>query len=112
MLLIQGSMFYKHKKENLLKSVFFRVSCDNCHASTKSLYHLTMSDASIRNFCSYKCVMLFQTQFAKAPIVLAEPLVLNSDHQQKTKTYSNKKKKGTLIISYYDKYYMIHNIFR
>ncbi|XP_064627883.1 zinc finger MYM-type protein 3-like isoform X2 [Lineus longissimus] len=40
-----------------------RVSCDQCHKHVPAQYHLTMSDASVRNFCSYTCVVAFQAQF-------------------------------------------------
>lgn len=33
-------------------------------------YHLTMSDASIRNFCTYQCVMSFQNRYNKRPLTL------------------------------------------
>ena len=39
------------------------VACDQCRQSAPAQYHLTMSDASVRNFCSYACVMAFQGQF-------------------------------------------------
>lgn len=39
------------------------VSCDQCSKSSPAQYHLTMSDASVRNFCSYNCVVIFQKQF-------------------------------------------------
>ena len=42
------------------------VVCDQCHKCVPAQYHLTMSDASVRNFCSYQCVMAFQSQFAAA----------------------------------------------
>lgn len=29
-----------------------------------------MSDATIRNFCSYKCVMNFQAQYTRSPITI------------------------------------------
>lgn len=41
--------------------------------SSQPMYHLTMSDATTRNFCSYGCVMAFQNQFAKKPLTLNEP---------------------------------------
>lgn len=44
--------------------------CDNCTAMATPQYHLTMSDASMRNFCTYQCVMQFQSQFARAPLTL------------------------------------------
>lgn len=34
----------------------------------QSQYHLTMSDASIRNFCTYQCVMSFQSRFSNLPL--------------------------------------------
>jgi len=39
------------------------VACDQCHKLGPAQYHLTMSDASVRNFCSYPCVAAFQGQF-------------------------------------------------
>ena len=39
------------------------VVCDQCRKYVPAQYHLTMSDASVRNFCSYTCVMQFQAQF-------------------------------------------------
>jgi hypothetical protein len=39
------------------------VACDQCRKFVPAQYHLTMSDASVRNFCSYNCVMAFQSQF-------------------------------------------------
>jgi len=40
------------------------VMCDQCRSLVPAQYHLTMSDASVRNFCSYTCVAAFQAQFA------------------------------------------------
>ena len=40
-----------------------KVTCDFCTKISPAQYHLTMSDASVRNFCSYQCVMGFQAQF-------------------------------------------------
>ncbi|PNF15626.1 hypothetical protein B7P43_G15971 [Cryptotermes secundus] len=42
-----------------------RIKCDLCNSVAQAQYHLTMSDATIRNFCSYQCVMSFQGQYAK-----------------------------------------------
>ena len=39
------------------------IKCDQCKKAAPAQYHLTMSDASVRNFCSYNCVMAFQGQF-------------------------------------------------
>lgn len=44
--------------------------CDQCDSLTTPQYHLTMSDASMRNFCTYQCVMSFQSQFSRAPLTL------------------------------------------
>ena len=41
------------------------VTCDHCHKAAPAQYHLTMSDASVRNFCTYPCVMAFQGQFSQ-----------------------------------------------
>ena len=40
------------------------VACDQCRRLGPAQYHLTMSDASVRNFCSYGCVMSYQSQFS------------------------------------------------
>ena len=40
-----------------------KVTCDFCIKFAPAQYHLTMSDASVRNFCTYQCVMGFQAQF-------------------------------------------------
>uniref|UniRef100_A0A2A4K607 TRASH domain-containing protein n=1 Tax=Heliothis virescens TaxID=7102 RepID=A0A2A4K607_HELVI len=42
-----------------------RTKCDMCKRSSLAQYHLTMSDATVRNFCSYQCVMTFQGQYSK-----------------------------------------------
>ncbi|RZF34921.1 hypothetical protein LSTR_LSTR011415 [Laodelphax striatellus] len=47
-----------------------RIKCDNCNSVSQAQYHLTMSDATIRNFCTYPCVMNFQGQYSKNPITL------------------------------------------
>lgn len=36
------------------------VKCDSCMSIAQAQYHLTMSDATVRNFCGYNCVMSFQ----------------------------------------------------
>ncbi|KAJ9595118.1 hypothetical protein L9F63_013593, partial [Diploptera punctata] len=43
-----------------------RIKCDLCNNVAQAQYHLTMSDATIRNFCSYQCVMSFQGQYSKS----------------------------------------------
>lgn len=41
------------------------VVCDQCRKRAPAQYHLTMSDASVRNFCGYSCVVSFQAQFSQ-----------------------------------------------
>ncbi|MGH0182448.1 UNVERIFIED_CONTAM: hypothetical protein FKN15_009455 [Acipenser sinensis] len=41
------------------------VQCNSCKTSAVPQYHLAMSDGSIRNFCSYNCVVNFQNTFSK-----------------------------------------------
>lgn len=45
------------------------IRCDNCSKMMPAQYHLTMSDATIRNFCCYKCVITFQNQFKNLPLL-------------------------------------------
>ncbi|XP_062555274.1 zinc finger MYM-type protein 4 [Armigeres subalbatus] len=47
-----------------------QVHCDHCKLLKTPQYHLTMSDASVRNFCTYQCVMSFQSQFNKTPLTI------------------------------------------
>ncbi|XP_069478684.1 zinc finger MYM-type protein 4 isoform X4 [Ambystoma mexicanum] len=42
-----------------------QVQCNSCKTSAVPQYHLAMSDGSIRNFCSYTCVVAFQNLFSK-----------------------------------------------
>ncbi|XP_058712231.1 zinc finger MYM-type protein 4 isoform X3 [Poecile atricapillus] len=42
-----------------------QVQCNSCKTSANPQYHLAMSDGSIRNFCSYNCVVAFQNLFNK-----------------------------------------------
>ncbi|XP_060805922.1 zinc finger MYM-type protein 3 [Amyelois transitella] len=42
-----------------------RTKCDLCKRTSLAQYHLTMSDATVRNFCTYQCVMSFQGQYSK-----------------------------------------------
>lgn len=48
---------------NLQANSGLLVHCDQCNKPSQAKYHLTMSDASVRNFCSYPCVAAFQAQF-------------------------------------------------
>ncbi|CAG5134433.1 unnamed protein product, partial [Candidula unifasciata] len=60
------------------------VQCDQCRKVVPAQYHLTMSDASVRNFCSYSCVMNFQVQFEVQrvpPVFGATPQPLSASSQ-------------------------------
>lgn len=50
---------------NLQATSNLNVTCDHCRKAAPAQYHLTMSDASVRNFCTYACVMAFQGQFSQ-----------------------------------------------
>lgn len=50
--------------------------CDHCEQQKQPQYHLTMSDASIRNFCTYQCVLGFQSQFSRARALGEMPAVV------------------------------------
>ncbi|XP_047988358.1 zinc finger MYM-type protein 3 isoform X2 [Leguminivora glycinivorella] len=53
-----------------------RIKCDMCKRTSLAQYHLTMSDATVRNFCTYQCVMAFQGQYSKhaPPLVPGESI--------------------------------------
>lgn len=53
-----------------------RTKCDMCKRTSLAQYHLTMSDATVRNFCTYQCVMTFQGQYSKVttPVITGEPV--------------------------------------
>nr|XP_033811126.1 zinc finger MYM-type protein 4 isoform X1 [Geotrypetes seraphini] len=55
----------------MVTSSGMQVQCNSCKTSAVPQYHLAMSDGSIRNFCSYSCVVSFQNLFSK-------PTALNS----------------------------------
>ncbi|XP_023939043.2 zinc finger MYM-type protein 3 isoform X2 [Bicyclus anynana] len=53
-----------------------RMKCDMCKLWAMAQYHLTMSDATVRNFCTYQCVMSFQGQYSKqAPQEVADDTI-------------------------------------
>ncbi|XP_025899103.1 zinc finger MYM-type protein 4 isoform X1 [Nothoprocta perdicaria] len=49
----------------MVASAGVQVQCNSCKNSSIPQYHLAMSDGSIRNFCSYSCVVAFQNLFNK-----------------------------------------------
>ncbi|XP_064028988.1 zinc finger MYM-type protein 4-like isoform X7 [Pogoniulus pusillus] len=52
-------------KVKMVTSSGIQVQCNSCRAASSPQYHLAMSDGSIRNFCSYNCVVAFQNLFNK-----------------------------------------------
>ncbi|KAG9492817.1 hypothetical protein GDO78_001013 [Eleutherodactylus coqui] len=42
-----------------------QIQCNSCKMMAVPQYHLAMSDGSIRNFCTYNCVVSFQNLFNK-----------------------------------------------
>ncbi|XP_069827650.1 zinc finger MYM-type protein 4 isoform X2 [Dendropsophus ebraccatus] len=42
-----------------------QIQCNSCKMMAVPQYHLAMSDGSIRNFCTYNCVVSFQNLFSK-----------------------------------------------
>ncbi|XP_041462314.1 zinc finger MYM-type protein 3-like isoform X2 [Lytechinus variegatus] len=55
--------------------------CDHCQKVQRPLYHLTMSDRTLRDFCSYNCVISFQAQFNVPPVTLPEETLLLRCHK-------------------------------
>ncbi|NWS16259.1 ZMYM4 protein, partial [Pachyramphus minor] len=49
----------------IVSSAGVQVQCNSCKTTANPQYHLAMSDGSIRNFCSYNCVVAFQNLFNK-----------------------------------------------
>ncbi|KAJ8333266.1 hypothetical protein SKAU_G00421620 [Synaphobranchus kaupii] len=49
--------------------------CTSCRVVAVPQFHLALNDGSIRNFCSYNCVLSFQASFSKAlPLGQAPPM--------------------------------------
>ncbi|XP_070190114.1 zinc finger MYM-type protein 2-like [Littorina saxatilis] len=66
------------------------VTCDQCLKFVPAQYHLTMSDASVRNFCSYNCVMVFQSQFSKGTPPPPGPTPPTPRHKHNTRGRGSK----------------------
>ncbi|XP_032844860.2 zinc finger MYM-type protein 4 isoform X4 [Tyto alba] len=64
----------------MVTSAGVQVQCNSCKISSNPQYHLAMSDGSIRNFCSYSCVVAFQNLFNK-PAGMNSPVVPLSQGQ-------------------------------
>lgn len=73
-----------------------RTKCDMCKRTSLAQYHLTMSDATVRNFCTYQCVMSFQGQYSKeAPPILTgesidQPKAVPTGAPRRTYSVGNK----------------------
>lgn len=65
-----------------------RSKCDQCKMQKQPQYHLTMSDTSIRNFCTYQCVLGFQSQFSKSRIASDSPSVVPAGTAKRIKPAS------------------------
>lgn len=65
-----------------------RSKCDHCKLQKQPQYHLTMSDSSIRNFCTYQCVIGFQSLFSKSRIALDQPSVVPAGTAKRIKPAS------------------------
>ncbi|XP_064489301.1 zinc finger MYM-type protein 4-like [Ornithodoros turicata] len=101
----QGQMFCSLNCLSLLKanqsaSSSRVVRCDHCGKMQGAQYHLTMSDASIRNFCCYKCVLNFQSQFSNLPtLTTSAPTATQAANQAATQTKNQGGRNSTPIIS-------------
>lgn len=69
-----------------------RSKCDHCKMQKQPQYHLTMSDSSIRNFCTYQCVLGFQSQFSKSRIASDSPAVVPAGTAKRIKPASTNRK--------------------
>lgn len=82
-------------------------ACHSCKKMVQSMYHLTMSDGSVRNFCTYACVVTFQGQFNKQAIAMnnsQDTFPVPTGTARKTKKNSptdngKHRRKSTFIIS-------------
>ncbi|XP_071503879.1 zinc finger MYM-type protein 3-like [Diadema antillarum] len=69
------------QKMSQLQSQGKKVQCDHCGRHQKPLYHLTMSDHTLRNFCCYNCVISYQGKFNVPPVTLPQETLLLRCHQ-------------------------------
>lgn len=77
-----------------------RSKCDHCKMQKQPQYHLTMSDTSIRNFCTYQCVLGFQSQFSKSRIAGESPSVVPAGTAKRIKPASTNCKFFMTIFNY------------
>lgn len=62
-----------------------KTCCDHCQKHSQAMYHITMSDATVRNFCSYYCVWEFQNQFKGTSSTPDEPVPTGNPKKNKRK---------------------------
>lgn len=55
------------------KLLFCSAQCDHCARLSHPMFHLKMSDTTMRNFCSYECVTTFQSELSKKSLTLDDP---------------------------------------
>lgn len=77
-----------------------RAKCDHCKLQRQPQYHLTMSDASMRNFCTYQCVLGFQGQFSKSRVAGETPSVVPAGTAKRIKPASSNCKSTSILMSY------------
>jgi zinc finger MYM-type protein 2/3/4 len=65
-----------------------RTKCAHCKLLKQPQYHLTMSDTSIRHFCTYQCAIGFQAQFSKAKLAGESPAIVPAGTAKRIKPSS------------------------
>lgn len=53
----------------LLTLFVFSIKCDLCSKVAQGMFHLTMSDSTIRNFCCYPCCLSYQSRYSSSPFM-------------------------------------------
>lgn len=66
-----------------------RSKCDHCKLTKQPQYSLTMSDSSMRSFCTYQCALGFQGQFSKHRAASETPSVIPSGTAKRIKPKSS-----------------------
>ncbi|CRK99062.1 CLUMA_CG011981, isoform B [Clunio marinus] len=69
-------------------------TCDQCKLQKQPQYHLTMTDSSFRNFCTYQCALGFQSQFTKNRIAGETPEVVPTGTAKRIKPASQTSQKS------------------
>lgn len=77
-----------------------QIACNFCQKVSHPMYHLTMSDASVRNFCSYNCVITFQGQFSKQSLNIQDSFPIPTGAPRKNKKHPNATDNGKYFNSF------------